>query len=53
MKISDKTKYLLALSSLQGLKRELELAKESNQDIIEWALTYIDYTLRILNECEV
>lgn len=53
MKISDKTKYLLALSSLQGLKRELELIKEPNQDIIEWALTYIDYTLRILNECEV
>lgn len=53
MKISDKTKYLLALSSLQGLKRELELAKEPNHPIIEWALTYIDYILRILNECEV
>lgn len=52
MNISDKTKYLLALSALQGLRNELKIIKEPSQDDIDWALTYIDYILRILNECE-
>lgn len=51
MNISDKTKYLLALSALQGLRNELKRVKDPSQDNINWALTYIDYTLRIL-ECD-
>lgn len=51
MNISDKTKYLLALSALQGLRNELRRIKDPSQDDVNWALTYIDYTLRIL-ECE-
>lgn len=51
MNISDKTKFLLALSALQGLRSELNKIKEPRQEDINWAITYIDYTLRIL-DCE-
>lgn len=52
MNISDKTKYLLVLSVLQGLRNELNKIKEPSQEDINWAITYIDYTLRIVEGIE-
>lgn len=52
MNISDKTKYLLILSALQGLRNELNKIKELSQEDINWAITYIDYTLRIIEGIE-
>jgi len=51
MKISDKTKLLLAISLLEGLKRDVEYRLCKCEDC-KFTLDYIDYCLRILEESE-
>lgn len=52
MKISDKTKLLLAISMLYGLKRDVEQRLCKCEDC-KFTLDYIDYCLRILEESEI
>lgn len=52
MKISDKTKLLLAISMLYGLKRDIEHRLYKCEDC-EFTLTYVNYCLRILEESEI
>lgn len=49
MKISDKTKLLLAISMLYGLKRDIEHRLYKCEDC-KFTLDYIDYCLNILTE---
>ena len=51
MKISDKTKLLLAISMLYGLKRDIEHRLYKCEDC-KFTLDYIDYCLKILEESE-
>lgn len=52
MKISDKTKVLLAISMLYGLKRDVEQRFYKCEDC-KFTLEYIDYCLKVLEEGEV
>lgn len=52
MKISDKTKLLLAISMLYGLKRDVERRLYKCEDC-KFTLDYINYCLRILEESEI
>lgn len=47
--ISDKTKLLLAISLLEGLKRDIEHRLYKCEDC-EFTLTYVNYCLKILKD---
>lgn len=47
--INDKTKLLLAISLLEGLKRDVEYRLYKCEDC-EFALTYVNYCLEILKD---
>lgn len=49
MKISDKTKLLLAISMLYGLKRDIKQRLYKCEDC-EFTLTYVNYCLKILKD---
>ena len=49
MKVSDKTKVLLAIGLFYGLKNDLEHRLKKCEDC-KFTLEYIDYCLRVLND---
>lgn len=51
MKVSDKTKVLLAIGLFCGLKNDLNNRLEKCEDC-KFTLEYVDYCLKVLNDNE-